>query len=95
MGFTAARTSKFRVTPEHSPAANFDSTYPRKFVTGLITERGVCEATRKHPGAFRSIAGVIRRKAPSTKAPSSRETSSSKQQLSDLDICAWSFEMRG
>jgi methylthioribose-1-phosphate isomerase len=34
-----------RVAPDGSPAANFafDIT-PRKFVTGLITERGVCEA---------------------------------------------------
>ena len=36
-----------RVTPEDSPAANyaFDVT-PARLVTGLITERGVCEASR-------------------------------------------------
>ncbi len=35
-----------RITPEGSPAANyaFDVT-PRKYVTGLITERGVCAAS--------------------------------------------------
>jgi methylthioribose-1-phosphate isomerase len=34
-----------RIAPDKSPAANygFDVT-PREFVTGLITERGVCEA---------------------------------------------------
>jgi methylthioribose-1-phosphate isomerase len=38
-----------RVTPERSPAANygFDVT-PRHLVTGLITERGVCEANEKN-----------------------------------------------
>jgi len=37
-----------RVTPEGIPAANygFDVT-PRRLVTGLITERGVCEANEK------------------------------------------------
>ena len=37
-----------RVTPERSRAANygFDVT-PRHLVTGLITERGVCEANEK------------------------------------------------
>jgi methylthioribose-1-phosphate isomerase len=36
------------VAPEHSPAANygFDVT-PRRLVTGLITERGVCKADEK------------------------------------------------
>ncbi|MDB6042707.1 MAG: mtnA, partial [Gammaproteobacteria bacterium] len=36
-----------RVVPEASPALNlaFDVT-PARFVTGLITERGVCPATR-------------------------------------------------
>ena len=36
------------VTPRDSPAANygFDVT-PRRFVTGLITERGICKATEK------------------------------------------------
>jgi methylthioribose-1-phosphate isomerase len=37
-----------RIAPDKSPAANygFDVT-PREFVTGLITERGVCEANEK------------------------------------------------
>ncbi len=37
-----------RVTPAASPAANFafDVT-PARLVTGLITERGVCAATRE------------------------------------------------
>ena len=36
-----------RVTPDGSPVANyaFDVT-PARLVTGLITERGVCPATR-------------------------------------------------
>ena len=35
-----------RLTPEESPAANyaFDVT-PARLVTGLITERGICEAS--------------------------------------------------
>jgi len=37
-----------RIAPDESPAANygFDVT-PREFVTGLITERGICEASEK------------------------------------------------
>jgi methylthioribose-1-phosphate isomerase len=37
-----------RIAPKDSPAANygFDVT-PREFVTGLITERGICEANEK------------------------------------------------
>jgi methylthioribose-1-phosphate isomerase len=37
-----------RVTPERSPAANygFDVT-PRELITGLITERGICEANER------------------------------------------------
>jgi methylthioribose-1-phosphate isomerase len=36
------------VAPENSPAANygFDVT-PRRLVTGLITERGICKADEK------------------------------------------------
>jgi methylthioribose-1-phosphate isomerase len=47
-GKTAAGTFEtVRVVPEASPAANyaFDIT-PARLVTGLITERGVCEASR-------------------------------------------------
>ena len=37
-----------RVTPENSPAANFGfDVTPRKLVTGLITERGICEANEE------------------------------------------------
>jgi methylthioribose-1-phosphate isomerase len=47
-GWLEGRQVEVRVTPERSPAANygFDVT-PRHLVTGLITERGVCEATEK------------------------------------------------
>jgi methylthioribose-1-phosphate isomerase len=47
-GWLEGRQVKVRVTPERSPAANygFDVT-PRHLVTGLITERGVCEANEK------------------------------------------------
>jgi methylthioribose-1-phosphate isomerase len=39
---------EFRIIPEKSPVANygFDVT-PARLVTGLITERGVCKATRE------------------------------------------------
>ena len=42
-----------RITPEASPVANyaFDVT-PARLVTGLITERGVCEAS---PGGLRAL----------------------------------------
>lgn len=37
-----------RVTPETSPAANFGfDVTPRQLVTGLITERGICEANEQ------------------------------------------------
>jgi methylthioribose-1-phosphate isomerase len=47
-GWLEGRQAEVRVTPERSPAANygFDVT-PRHLVTGLITERGVCEANEK------------------------------------------------
>src|SRR6058998_2071605 len=47
-GWLEGRQVNVRVTPEGSPAANygFDVT-PRHLVTGLITERGVCEANEK------------------------------------------------
>ena len=47
-GWLDGRQVEVRVTPERSPAANygFDVT-PRQLVTGLITERGVCEANEK------------------------------------------------
>jgi methylthioribose-1-phosphate isomerase len=37
-----------RVTPRTSPAANFGfDVTPRQLVTGLITERGICEANEE------------------------------------------------
>jgi methylthioribose-1-phosphate isomerase len=47
-GWLEGRQVKVCVTPERSPAVNygFDVT-PRHLVTGLITERGVCEANEK------------------------------------------------
>jgi methylthioribose-1-phosphate isomerase len=47
-GWLEGRQVEVRVTPERSPAANygFDVT-PGRLVTGLITERGVCEANEK------------------------------------------------
>ena len=47
-GWLEGRQAEVRLTPEGSPAANygFDVT-PRHLVTGLITERGVCEANEK------------------------------------------------
>ncbi len=47
-GWLDGRQAEVRVTPEGSPAANygFDVT-PRRLVTGLITERGLCEANEK------------------------------------------------
>jgi methylthioribose-1-phosphate isomerase len=42
------RVQRVRLLPEHSPALNvaFDVT-PARYVTGLITERGVCPASRE------------------------------------------------
>src|SRR5438552_2130453 len=47
-GWLEGRQVELRVMPQGSPAANygFDVT-PRHLVTGLITERGVCEANEK------------------------------------------------
>jgi methylthioribose-1-phosphate isomerase len=47
-GWLAGRQVEVRLAPERSPAANygFDVT-PGRFVTGLITERGVCEANEQ------------------------------------------------
>src|SRR5881394_573407 len=47
-GFHGGAHVEVRVTPENSPAANFGfDVTPRKLVTGLITERGVCEANER------------------------------------------------
>jgi len=47
-GWLDGRQVEVRVAPEQSPAANygFDVT-PRRLITGLITERGVCKADEK------------------------------------------------
>ena len=47
-GWAEGRQIEVRVTPEHSAAANygFDIT-PRRLVSGLITERGLCEASEQ------------------------------------------------
>jgi methylthioribose-1-phosphate isomerase len=47
-GLHEGRQVEVRVTPENSPAANFGfDVTPRQFVTGLITERGICEANEE------------------------------------------------
>jgi methylthioribose-1-phosphate isomerase len=48
-GFYKGEIVQVMVAPENSPAANygFDVT-PRRLVTGLITERGVCQAEEKN-----------------------------------------------
>jgi methylthioribose-1-phosphate isomerase len=47
-GWAEGQHLHVRLTPESSPAANygFDIT-PRRLVTGLITERGICEANER------------------------------------------------
>jgi methylthioribose-1-phosphate isomerase len=47
-GLVDGRRAEVLITPEDSPAANyaFDVT-PGRFVTGLITERGICKASEK------------------------------------------------
>lgn len=47
-GFRGGAHVEVRVTPENSPAANFGfDVTPRQLVTGLITERGICEANEQ------------------------------------------------
>ena len=47
-GWDGEKITKIRIAPENSSAANygFDVT-PARFVTGLITERGICKASRE------------------------------------------------
>ncbi len=47
-GMLGDQVHEFRILPEKSPVANygFDVT-PARFITGLITERGICKATRE------------------------------------------------
>jgi methylthioribose-1-phosphate isomerase len=47
-GWADGRCFEVRVTPESSPAANyaFDVT-PRRLISGLITERGICESNEQ------------------------------------------------
>jgi methylthioribose-1-phosphate isomerase len=53
-GWHAGNHVEVRVAPENSPAANFGfDVTPRELVTGLITERGICEANE------RSILGLF------------------------------------
>jgi methylthioribose-1-phosphate isomerase len=47
-GLHAGAHVEVRIAPESSPAANFGfDVTPRQLVTGLITERGICEATEE------------------------------------------------
>jgi methylthioribose-1-phosphate isomerase len=47
-GWHAGEHVEVRVAPENSPAANFGfDVTPRQLVTGLITERGICEANEE------------------------------------------------
>ena len=47
-GLLDGRQVEIRVSPEDSPAANFGfDVTPRQLVTGLITERGICEANEQ------------------------------------------------
>ncbi len=57
-GWNGERIERVRLTPEGSPAVNygFDVT-PARLVTGLITERGICAASRE------GIAGLFPQKA--------------------------------
>jgi len=42
------RVSSVRITPVGSPVANFGfDVTPARLITGLVTERGVCEACRE------------------------------------------------
>ena len=47
-GMLGNKVCEFRILPEKSPVANFGfDVTPARLVTGLITERGVCKATRE------------------------------------------------
>jgi methylthioribose-1-phosphate isomerase len=42
-GMSGGKMSSVRICPENSPAANFGfDVTPAKYITGLITERGIC-----------------------------------------------------
>ena len=47
-GFCDGQVKRVRLSPKTSPAANyaFDVT-PARLITGLITERGICQANEK------------------------------------------------
>jgi methylthioribose-1-phosphate isomerase len=48
-GLLGNETKEFRIIPEKTPVANFGfDVTPARLVTGLITERGVCKATREN-----------------------------------------------
>ena len=45
-GYAGEKTAKLLITPPESPAANFGfDVTPNRLVTGLITERGICQAS--------------------------------------------------
>jgi methylthioribose-1-phosphate isomerase len=47
-GLLGSEVHEFRILPEKSPVANFGfDVTPARLITGLITERGVCKATRE------------------------------------------------
>ncbi|OFX18688.1 MAG: S-methyl-5-thioribose-1-phosphate isomerase [Bacteroidetes bacterium GWA2_31_9b] len=55
-GWDGSKITKVRIMPENSPVANygFDIT-PAKYVTALITEKGICRANKEDLGKLRSI----------------------------------------
>ena len=53
-GWDGSRIVKIRIMPENSPVSNygFDIT-PAKYVSALITEKGICKANRQDLEKFR------------------------------------------
>jgi methylthioribose-1-phosphate isomerase len=81
-GLHQGRQVEVRVTPENSPAANFGfDVTPRELVTGLITERGICEANEESILKFFPEHRGALPKSSKLQDPSSRETSNSKLQV--------------
>lgn len=47
-GWDGKKVTEIRLTPEHSPAVNFGfDVTPARLVTGLITDRGICNASEE------------------------------------------------
>jgi len=47
-GFLRGKIESVRICPENTPALNFGfDVTPAKYITGLITEKGICKASRK------------------------------------------------